>query len=80
MAAEVPSHVGEARDGKHEVISVGLYEVVAGDGSWVDVVLSEGPDEVLRRGRWMVKKFGVFVNLARMDEVFWGELMDGLEV
>lgn len=45
---EVEGHDHERNYGQHAVVSVGLNEVVSGDGRGVDVMLSEGSYEGLR--------------------------------
>lgn len=45
---EVEGHVCQGDDGQHAVVSVGLDEIVTGDGCGVDVVLSERAYEGLQ--------------------------------
>lgn len=47
---EVEGHVCQGDDGQHAVVSIGLNEIMTGDGCGVDVVLSERTYEGLRVG------------------------------
>lgn len=48
---ELVGHVSQREDGDHAVVTVGFNKVVASDGCWIDVVLSEGSNERLQRGQ-----------------------------
>lgn len=47
---EVPDHAGQERNGHHEVVAVGLDEVVPGYGRRIDVVFPERTQEILQSG------------------------------
>ena len=44
---QLDSQECQERTGQQQVVSISFYEVMAGDGSWVNVMLTEWSDEVL---------------------------------
>lgn len=44
----MPDHVGEERDGEHEIVAVGFNEVVSRYRRWIYVMLPKRPDEILQ--------------------------------
>jgi hypothetical protein len=48
---EVPDHAGQERNGHHEVVAVGLDEVVPGYGRRIDVVFPERTQEIFAQDR-----------------------------
>lgn len=44
----MPHHVGEERDGEHEIVAVGFNKVVSCYRRWIYVMLPKRPDEILQ--------------------------------
>ena len=48
VGAEAVAHVEHEGDGQHEIVPIGLDEIVAGDGGGVNVMLPEWTDIILK--------------------------------
>lgn len=49
---ELVSHVGQERDSDSKIVPICLHEIMASDGGWVDVVLTEWTNESLHKQTW----------------------------